>query len=83
VTIEIKLFGFGDDRPPSFSNDNTIRLDVDTPTTPWLLLRAIGITDATGLVLMNADQVIPQRQWNDAILQDFDRLTLLSAFEGG
>ncbi|MDH3386437.1 MAG: MoaD/ThiS family protein [Gammaproteobacteria bacterium] len=83
MTVEIKLFGFGDERPPCFGDSNTIRLAIETPATPWLLLRALGITDTTGLVLMNADRVIPERQWSEAIVQDSDRLTLLSAFEGG
>jgi len=83
MSIAIKLFGFGDDVPPAFNNGNRLELDIDTPATPWTVLRAAGIDDPTGLVLMNADQVIPTGQWNDTIVSDQDCLILLSAFEGG
>lgn len=83
MAIEITLFGFGDDRPPAFRGENRLRLDIETPATPWTVLRRAGIEDAAGLVLMNKDQVIPPRQWENEIVEDDDRLTLLSAFEGG
>lgn len=83
MAIEITLFGFGEDRPPPFGSENRLRLDLDTPATPWAVLRAAGIDDETGLVLMNRDTVIPARHWDEEIIQDQDRLTLLSAFEGG
>lgn len=83
MTVEITLFGFGDDRPPAFGGDNRLRLEIDTPATPATVLRAAGIEDTTGLVLMNLDQVIPPQQWDKDIVEDHDRLMLLSAFEGG
>jgi sulfur carrier protein ThiS len=83
MTIEITLFGFGDDRPPAFNGKNCLSLEIETPATPSTVLRRAGIEDATGLVLMNQDQVIPPAQWENAVIEDQDRLTLLSAFEGG
>ena len=83
MSIEIKLFGFGDQRPAGFDRRNRLRLDIDTPATPRAVLRAIGIDDEAGLVLMNRDRVIPPRQWNQPILPDQGSLTLLVAFEGG
>ena len=83
MSIEVKLFGFGDDRPAGFDRDNRLRLDIETPATPLAVLRAIGIDDDTGLVLMDQDRVIPQRQWDQPILPDQGSLTLLAAFEGG
>jgi len=83
MTIEITLFGFGEDRPPRFRGENRLQLEINTPATPWAVLRAAGIDDEAGLVLMNRDAVIPTQQWDDNIIQDLDRLTLLSAFEGG
>ncbi len=83
MAIEITLFGFGDDRPPAFRNENRLCLEIETPATPWAVLRRAGIEDATGLVLMNRDQVIPPRQWENDIVEDHDHLTLLAAFEGG
>jgi len=83
MTIEITLFGFGEDRPPRFGGENRLQLEINTPATPWAVLRAAGIDDETGLVLMNRDAVIPAQNWDDNIIEDEDRLTLLSAFEGG
>ncbi len=83
MTIEITLFGFGEDRPPRFGGENHLQLEIDTPATPWAVLRSAGIDDEAGLVLMNRDTVIPARHWDETIIQDQDRLTLLSAFEGG
>jgi sulfur carrier protein ThiS len=83
MTIEITLFGFGEDRPPRFRGENRLQLEINTPATPWAVLRAAGIDDETGLVLMNRDTVIPAQHWDDNIIQDQDHLTLLSAFEGG
>jgi sulfur carrier protein ThiS len=83
MTIEVRLFGFGDDQPPAFRGNNSLQLDISTPATPWGVLRAAGIADATGLVLMDQDSVIPNQYWDDEIIHDEARLTLLSAFEGG
>lgn len=83
MAIEITLFGFGDDRPAAFKGENRLNIDIETPATPATVLRRAGIEDTTGLVLMNQDQVIPPAQWEAEIIEDHDRLTLLSAFEGG
>lgn len=83
MSIEITLFGFGEDRPAPFGSENRLRLELDTPATPWAVLRAAGIDDANGLVLMNQDQVIPPRDWDSKLINDEDNLTLLAAFEGG
>ncbi|MCP4388413.1 MAG: hypothetical protein GY802_08965 [Gammaproteobacteria bacterium] len=83
MAIEITLFGFGDDRPAAFKGENRLSLEIETPATPWAVLRTAGIDDPAGLVLMNQDQVIPPRQWENDIVEDHDHLTLLSAFKGG
>ncbi|MCP4389238.1 MAG: hypothetical protein GY802_13160 [Gammaproteobacteria bacterium] len=83
MAIEVTLFGFGDDRPAAFKGENRLRLEIETPATPWTVFRKAGIEDPTGLVLMNQDQVIPPAKWENDIVEDHDRLTLLSAFEGG
>lgn len=83
MTIKVRLFGFGGDQPPAFRGKNSLRLDISTPATPWAVLQAAGIGDASGLVLMDQDSVIPDRHWNDKIIDDEARLTLLSVFEGG
>ncbi len=83
MPVEITLIGFGDDRPAAFAAGNRLLLDIATPTTPRAVIAAAGITEPDGLILMNTVQVIPARQWGEALIQDRDRLTLLSAFEGG
>ena len=83
MTIEIKLFGFGDERPAIFGASNSLQLDIATPATPRALLRAAGIDEEAGLVLMNRDSVIPPQEWDEKIIEDSQSLTLLSAFEGG
>ena len=83
MTVEIKLFGFGDERPAIFGDSNSLLLDIATPATPRSLLRAAGIDEELGLVLMDRDNVIPPQCWDDLIIEDQQRLTLLSAFEGG
>lgn len=83
MTVEIRLFGFGDDRPRAFGAADRLELDIATPATPRALLRAAGIDDEDGLVLMTRDQVIPPQDWDRAVIDDAQRLTLLAAFEGG
>lgn len=83
MSIEIKLVGFGDDRPARFGNRDRIEIEIDTPATPETVLQLLGIDDTTGLVLMNADSVIPARQWQESVVAASDRLTILAAIEGG
>lgn len=83
MAIEITLFGFADERPLAFGGDNRLQLEIDTPATPRAVLHAVGIDDGTGLVLMHRDRVVPARDWDETIVVDRDRLTLLAAFEGG
>ena len=83
MTIEIKLVGFGEDRPARFGRRDRLELELDTPATPKDLLRALGIEGFTGLVLMNADSVIPARQWREPVVESGDRITILAAIEGG
>lgn len=83
MTVEIKLFGFGDERPAIFGASNSLQLDIATPASPRALLLAVGIDEETGLVLMSRDSVIPPQNWDHEIIDDGQSLTLLSAFEGG
>ena len=83
MAIEIKLIGFGDDRPARFGGGDRIRVELATPASADALLAAAGIDDATGLIVMDADRVIPLDEWARAQIEDGTRVTLLSAFEGG
>ncbi len=83
MAVEITLIGFGDERPARCVDGNRLTLDIQTPATPRAVIAAAGITEPDGLILMNTVQVIPERCWEEPLIEDRDRLTLLSAFEGG
>ncbi|MGB5327126.1 MAG: hypothetical protein WBO58_02805 [Gammaproteobacteria bacterium] len=83
MAIEIRLIGFGDDQPPRFNGKNRLQIEVETPTSVRVLLKSVGIEDATGLILMDTDTVIPLEKWDESSITDQTTLTILSAFEGG
>jgi len=83
MAIEIRLFGFGDDRPARFDGKNRLRLDVKTPASVRALLRAAGIEEAVDLILMDDETVIPQDQWDEPRIADHSTLTVMAAIEGG
>ena len=83
MAIEIKLVGFGDDKPARFDDHSRLRLDVDTPATVRDLLRTAGIEEAPDLIVMDTLTVIPAAAWDDACIADRTNLTILSAIEGG
>jgi sulfur carrier protein ThiS len=83
MSIEIKLIGFGEDRPARFNGKNRLQVDADTPTSVRVLLRSIGIEEAPDLILMDSETVIPRAQWDEPRIDDHTTLTVLSAIEGG
>ncbi len=83
MAIEIRLIGFGDDQPPRFNGKNRLQIEVETPTSVRVLLKSVGIEDASGLILMDTDTVIPLEKWDESSITDQTTLTILSAFEGG
>jgi thiamine biosynthesis protein ThiS len=83
MSIEIKLIGFGEDRPARFNGKNRLQVDVDTPTSVRVLLRSVGIEEAPDLILMDSETVIPRAQWDESRIDDHTTLTILSAIEGG
>ena len=83
MTIEIRLFGFGEDRPTRFNGKNHLQLDIETPTSARALLRSVGIEEAADLILMDAEIVIPPDQWGKPRIVDHSTLTVMSAIEGG
>ncbi|MFT5741387.1 MAG: hypothetical protein ACI822_002724, partial [Gammaproteobacteria bacterium] len=34
MSIEVTIFGFGDERPPAFQNADRLELDLELPATP-------------------------------------------------
>lgn len=83
MTIEIKIFGFGDDRPGSFQGKNQLILKLVTPTSPREVLREAGFGDDNDLVLMTNERVLPSDLWDEVIIVDETQLIVLCAFEGG
>ena len=83
MSIEIKLIGFGEDRPARFSGSNQLQLELDTPTSVRALLHSIGIKEAPDLILMNTETVIHRADWDESRIGDDSSVTIMSAIEGG
>jgi sulfur carrier protein ThiS len=83
MAIEIRLVGFGDDRPPGFNLKNRLTIEIETPASVRGLLRRAGIEESPDLIAMDSETVIPPEAWNDSRIGDNTTLTLLSAIEGG
>ena len=83
MAVEIRLIGFGAERPQGFDQRNRLCVEVATPAAVRALLRAAGIDEAPDLIAMDAETVIPPAQWDDPRIDDRTTLTLLSAIEGG
>ena len=83
MTIEISLFGFGDERPAAFGGGNRLALAAPAPLSPQALLQAAGFDATEGLVLIVDDTVIPVGDWQRPLIDDGTAVTVLSAFEGG
>jgi sulfur carrier protein ThiS len=82
-SVEIRLIGFGDDRPACFDYTNRFRCHLTHPVTPRWILDKAGFPVSTGLILMKADTVIPENRWDEALINSGDQITLMSAIEGG
>jgi sulfur carrier protein ThiS len=83
MSIEIRLIGFGEDRPARFNGKNRLQLDIEVPTSVRALLRSAGIEEAADLILMDSETVIHRDQWDESRIDDHTTVTILSAIEGG
>jgi sulfur carrier protein ThiS len=83
MAIEIRLIGFGDDRPTRFDGKNRLHIDIETPTSVRALLQLVGIEEALDVIAMDSTTVIPHARWDESRISDHTTLTLLSAIEGG
>jgi sulfur carrier protein ThiS len=83
MSVEIRLIGFGEDRPPRFHGKNRLRIDVESPASVRKLLQSVGIEEAPDLIAMDSDTVIPAARWDESLIGDGMSLTILSAIEGG
>jgi len=84
LTIEIILFGFGDDKPACFQNGNQLQVTPDTAnTTLDSLVRQLGFADTSGIVCILNQQVVAEPDWKIVSMTDGDSIRILSAMEGG
>ena len=83
MSIDIKLIGFGEDRPPRFNGKNRLQVDIEAPTSVRELLQSIGIEEAPDLILMDSETVIHRADWDESRISDHTAVTIMSAIEGG
>ena len=83
MTVELKLVGIEDSSRSSTGGRTRLTLNLPASRAPADLLRNAGIEVTPGLLLLSADSVIPLARWEEPVLADGDRLTLLLAIEGG
>jgi len=83
MAVEIRLVGFGEDRPARFDGKNRLRIGIGTPASVRAVLQSAGIEDAPDLVVMDSETVIPRDRWDESRIGDETELTILSAIEGG
>ena len=83
MSIEVSLFGFGDERPPRFGDADRIQLSLEAPIKPLSLLRAAGFSETRDLLLVVDGAVVLASDWEDTCIEDGASVRILSAFEGG
>ena len=82
MSVEITLFGFGNDCPPGFNN-NKLSLVLPNPQGIIELLQSAGFDNLEGVVLLVNNKGVPEQDWPETQIQDNDSVKLLSAIEGG
>ena len=82
MSVEITLFGFGDDRPHGFK-DNTRQINPGKVKQLDKVLELAGFDNLEGLVLLLNNKGVPQQDWSETRIQDNDSIKILSAIEGG
>jgi thiamine biosynthesis protein ThiS len=82
MTIEITLFGFGDDCPAGFVNN---KKQIDTPDAQNILevLKLAGFVDFDGIALLVNGSGVAPPDWESKIIVTGDSIKVLSAIEGG
>ena len=80
---ELRLIGFGSDRPAGFGVSGRLALPLKQPTTPCQLLQEIGLARTPDLILLVDSTAVSPEQWRQPIIHDSSEVTLLSAVEGG
>lgn len=82
MTIEITLFGFGDDCPAGFINN---RRTLDLPSAQNLIevLQSAGFDNFDGIALLVNGTGVAPPDWESRIIGSGDSIKVLSAIEGG
>ncbi len=82
MTVEITLFGFGEDCPAGFVNN---RKTLDVPSVQNLIevLRLAGFDDFDGIALLVNGSGVAPPNWESRIILNGDSIKVLSAIEGG
>ena len=85
MTVEVSLFGFGDDKPGSFGKSDTldVTLAVGQSVTVKQLLGQAGFRDLHGLSAMLNGTLVAHSDWDSKTVNDGDALKVLMAIEGG
>ncbi len=83
MTIEVSLFGFGDDRPATFGSSDRINLSGAEGTTLDNVLQQAGFVDTHGLSAMQNGKLVPPTEWSSRAIEDGDTIKVLMAIEGG
>ncbi len=83
MSVEVTLFGFGDERPAAFGASNQLTLPLPEATTVAAALTRAGLTDPASLSAIVNGTMVPRPDWDSTALADGDELKLLMAIEGG
>ncbi len=83
MSIEVSLFGFGDDRPQTFGRNDRISLRTENGITLNAVLLQAGFKDTHGLSAMVNGKLVPPGEWSSRVIDDGDAVKLLMAIEGG
>lgn len=83
MSVEVSLFGFGDERPSAFGANNELALPVGSDTTIEKALNQAGVTEPESLSAILNGTMVPRPDWSTTLLADGDKLKLLMAIEGG
>lgn len=85
MSVEVSLFGFGDDKPRPFGQSDTLNVTLaagQTITVKQTLDQA-GFTDLHGLSAMLNGTLVAHSEWDTKTVSDGDALKVLMAIEGG
>ncbi|MBX2867325.1 MAG: sulfur carrier protein ThiS [Acidiferrobacterales bacterium] len=83
MTIQISLFGFGDERPKPFGDNDILNISRKAPDTLEQILNDVGIDPASGVTVMRNNKLVTNDSWSRTAMEDGDTLTVLMAIEGG